>query len=330
MIESDGRVVVVTGAAAGIGAAVAAELAAGARTLALWDRDPRVHEVAAEIARRATEYAATTGAVRYAAASGIAEPEQRQAVVGIVEPEQPQAAAGIAEAALPQAVAVIAAEVDVADRKSVEAAFDRLTAAHGPADVLVHAAGVMDAGTALDITPESWDRSFAVNATGTMHVTQRAARDMTAAGRGAIVVVSSNAAATPRVGMAAYCASKAAATAFTRALALQVAPFGVRVNLVSPGSTNTAMLRGLQPAADTGGVAGSSALDEAVRPRPLDPAAHAALLDGDPGAYRLGIPLRRIAEPADIAAAIRFLVSDDARHITMHDLRVDGGATLDM
>ncbi|MBF6236825.1 SDR family oxidoreductase [Nocardia otitidiscaviarum] len=266
MIDSGKRAVVVTGAAAGIGAAVAAELASGAHALALWDRDPRVHRVAREIADR------TGGSVH-------------------------------------------ATEVDVADATSVQAAFDRFTGEFGPADVLVHAAGVMDSGTALDITPEVWDRSFAVNATGTMHVTQRAAREMVTAGRGAIVVVSSNAASTPRVGMAAYCAAKAAATAYTRALALQVAPHGVRVNLVSPGSTDTAMLRGLYADGDD---------------RPLDDAAHAGLLAGDPEQFRLGIPLRRIARPADIAAAVRFLVSDDARHITLHDLRVDGGATLDM
>ncbi|MBF6329408.1 SDR family oxidoreductase [Nocardia transvalensis] len=266
MIDSGERVLVVTGAAAGIGAAIAAELADGARAVALWDRDSAVHEVARDIADRTP-------------------------------------------------CSVHAAEVDVADGKSVARAFDAFTAQHGPANVVVHAAGVMDSGAALDITPEAWERSLAVNATGTMHVTQRAARDMVAAGGGAIVVVSSNAASTPRLGMAAYCASKAAATAFTRALALQVAPHGVRVNLVSPGSTNTAMLRGLY--ADDGD-------------RALDDAARASLLDGDPEAYCLGIPLRRIAEPADIAAAVRFLVSDDARHITMHDLRVDGGATLDM
>ncbi|RDI62806.1 SDR family oxidoreductase [Nocardia pseudobrasiliensis] len=263
MIDSDGRVLVVTGAAAGIGAAVAADLARGARAVALWDLDPRVHDVASEIAERTTAF-------------------------------------------------VHATEVDVADEKSVTEAFDALTARYGPADVLVHAAGVMDAGTALDITPQAWQRSLAVNATGTVHVIQRAARDMVAAGRGAIVVVTSNAASTPRVGMAAYCASKAAATAFTKSLALQVAPHGVRVNLVSPGSTNTAMLRGLYDAEE------------------LTESARAGLLDGAPEDFRLGIPLRRIAEPADIAAAVRFLVSDDARHITMHDLRVDGGATLDM
>ncbi|NNH73188.1 SDR family oxidoreductase [Nocardia uniformis] len=265
MIDSGARVVVVTGAAAGIGAAVAAELVAGARVLALWDRDPQVHHVAREIA------SGTTAVVR-------------------------------------------AAEVDVTDRVAVGEAFDKLAVEYGAPDVVVHAAGIMLPGTALEVSPQDWDRSVSVNATGTMYVTQRAARAMVAAGSGSIVVVSSNAASTPRVGMAAYCASKAAATAFTRALALQVAPHGVRVNLVSPGSTDTAMLRGLYTDAD----------------QPLDDTARAGLLAGDPTAYRLGIPLRRIAAPADIAAAVRFLVSADARHITMHDLRVDGGATLDM
>ncbi|MFI9509705.1 SDR family oxidoreductase [Nocardia sp. NPDC052566] len=263
MIDSEERVVVVTGAASGIGAAVAEALVPDARAVALWDRDPEVHRVAREIALR------TGGSVH-------------------------------------------ATEVDVTDARAVADAFDELVAEYGPADALAHAAGVMNPGAALDITAQEWEHCLAVNATGTMHVTQRAARDMVAAGRGSIVVVSSNAASTPRVGMAAYCAAKAAATAYTRALALQVAPHGVRVNLVSPGSTDTAMLRGMYGAG------------------PLDEAATASLLGGDPEAYRLGIPLGRIAAPADVAASVRFLLSGDARHITMHDLRVDGGATLDM
>ncbi|MBF6081288.1 SDR family oxidoreductase [Nocardia cyriacigeorgica] len=265
MNVSGQRVVVVTGAAAGIGAAVARRFALESDVLALWDRDPRVHHVADEIAATA-------------------------------------------------ACSVAATAVDLTDAKAVDAAFDALVAEHGCPDVVAHAAGVMRAGSALEITEQDWGTSLAVNATETMRVTQRAAREMVAAGGGSIVVVSSNAAATPRVGMAAYCASKAAATAFTRALALQVAPYGVRVNLVSPGSTDTAMLRGLYADGD----------------HPLDDAARAALLDGDAHAYRLGIPLRRIASADDIAAAVRFLASADARHITMHDLRVDGGATLDM
>ncbi|WP_431971036.1 SDR family oxidoreductase [Nocardia sp. bgisy134] len=266
-------VVVITGAAAGIGAAIASALAPDARAVALWDRSADVHRVARELGGTTT-------------------------------------------------TSIVSGEVDVTDGAAVSESFDRLSVEFGLADVVVHAAGIMLPGAALDTSAEDWTRSLAVNATGTMNVAQRAARDMVAAGHGSIVVVSSNAATTPRVGMAAYSASKAAATAFTRALALQVAPYGVRVNLVSPGSTDTAMLRGLYTTRGTE----SSHVGE---PR-LPDSALAALIDGDPDSYRLGIPLRRIAVPADIAAAVRFLVSDDARHITMHDLRVDGGATLDM
>lgn len=261
MSETGGRVVVVTGAAGGIGAAIAARFAVGDRVVSMWDLDPSVHETAASIASDAAVHGVT---------------------------------------------------VDVTDPDAVRAAFDRLAAEHGTVDVLVHAAGILAGGTPLDLDPADWTRCLTVNATGTMLVTRRAAADMVAAGGGSIVVVSSNAATTPRVGMAAYGAAKAAATAFTRSLALQVAPLGVRVNIVSPGSTDTAMLRDMF---------GGSALDDAVRTE---------LVDGDPAVHRLGIPLRRIAEPDDIASAVHFLASDGARHITMHDLRVDGGATLDM
>ncbi|MEU5410169.1 SDR family oxidoreductase [Nocardia asteroides] len=270
-----GRIVVVTGAAGGIGAAIAARFATEDRVVALWDLDPAVHATAAALTKAAQDR--------------------------------------LGSGSVSDTTAFVQSEiVDIADADAVAAAFDRLTAEHGTVEVLVHAAGVMVGGSPLELGPADWTRCLTVNATGTMLVTQRAATDMVAAGHGAIVVVSSNAAATPRVGMAAYGAAKAAATAFTRSLALQVAPLGVRVNLVSPGSTDTAMLRDM--------FGGS----------PLDDAAETALLDGDPAVYRLGIPLRRIAAPADIASAVHFLASDGARHITMHDLRVDGGATLDM
>ncbi|MFE9786175.1 SDR family oxidoreductase [Nocardia salmonicida] len=278
--ESRGRIVVVTGAAGGIGAAIAARFAAEAAVLSLWDRDPAIHRIAAEVTDRRTSSAA-------AGAHRSSSPEMGDATAHGVE-------------------------LNVSDGTAVRAAFDRLITDHGTPDVVVHAAGLMVGGSALELDPQDWARCLTVNATGTMLVTQRAAADMVSAGRGAIVVVSSNAAATPRVGMAAYGAAKAAATSFTRSLALQVAPAGVRVNLVSPGSTDTPMLRDM--------FGGS----------PLDDAAENALLVGDPSAYRLGIPLQRIATPADIANAVHFLASEDARHITMHDLRVDGGATLDM
>lgn len=106
--------------------------------------------------------------------------------------------------------------------------------------------------------------------------------------------------------MAAYAASKAAAAMFTKCLGLELARSGVRCNVVAPGSTDTPMQRALWNGPD----------------------AEQRVIDGDPSTYRTGIPLGRIADPADIAETVAFLASDRARHITMQELYVDGGATL--
>jgi NAD(P)-dependent dehydrogenase (short-subunit alcohol dehydrogenase family) len=121
--------------------------------------------------------------------------------------------------------------------------------------------------------------------------------------RGTIVTVSSNAAGVPRSGMAAYAASKAAATMFTKCLGLELARTGVRCNVVSPGSTDTPMLRGMLP----------------------DEGAFQRTIDGLPAQYKLGIPLKKIATAREIANTVLFLASDLAGYITGHDLAVDGG-----
>ncbi len=189
--------------------------------------------------------------------------------------------------------------VDVSDRRAVAEAWIRIEETGGPLDVVIHAAGVMS---------DDWDRCLAVNATGARNVLDAAAEHMSVRGRGSIVVISSNAAAIPRAAMPAYAASKAAATSYARSIGLSLAPKGIRVNIISPGSTDTEMLRGMWSA----------------------PSDRDAVLAGVPGEFRLGIPLGRIAEPDDIAETALFLASDAARHVTLHDLRVDGGATLDM
>ncbi|WP_223807231.1 2,3-dihydro-2,3-dihydroxybenzoate dehydrogenase [Montanilutibacter psychrotolerans] len=204
-------------------------------------------------------------------------------------------------------VPVFAQALDLTDIAALDDAVATIEREFGAIRHLAHVAGILRTGEVLDSRLEDWDACMAINARAVYGSTRAVARVMAARGHGSIVVVGSNAATVPRVGMAAYAASKAAASQYLRCLALELAPLGIRCNLVSPGSTDTAMQRAF---------AG-------------DAQARRDILDGVPQRWRLGIPLRRIADPQDIAEAVCFLLSDRARHITLHDLRVDGGATLD-
>ncbi len=199
------------------------------------------------------------------------------------------------------------AKVDVADSAAVTQAVAAAEAAIGPLDKLACVAGVLQMGKIIDLTDEQWAHPFAVNATGAFNVCRAVARGMIERRRGSIVNVSSNAATTPRAGMGAYAASKAAVSQLTRCLALELAEYGIRCNIVSPGSTDTEMQRAMWRQ-------GSS---------------REAVIDGSLAGYRLGIPLRKIATPEEVAESVLFLLSDRASHVTLHDLRVDGGATLD-
>ncbi|MFE5245178.1 MULTISPECIES: 2,3-dihydro-2,3-dihydroxybenzoate dehydrogenase [unclassified Streptomyces] len=204
---------------------------------------------------------------------------------------------------------VAARALDVTDSSAVESLVARTEDTLGPLDIAVNVAGVLSGSAVADMPDEEWAATFAVNTNGVFHVSRSVSRRMAGRGSGSIVTVASNAAGIPRTNMAAYAASKAAAVMFTKCLGLEVAPKGVRCNTVSPGSTLTDMQRGMWTAG-------------------AEEASARAVVEGDPAAYRTGIPLGRIAEPSDIADAVAFLVSDRARHITMHDLYVDGGATL--
>ena len=132
------------------------------------------------------------------------------------------------------------------------------------------------------------------------------ARHMAARRAGSIVTIASNSGTTARMGLGAYPASKAGIIHAMKCLGLELAAHGVRCNIVSPGSTNTEMQRQFQSTIGS----------------------REAVLEGDPAQYRLGIPLGRMAEVEDVCDLVLFLLSDRARHITMENIVIDGGATL--
>lgn len=195
---------------------------------------------------------------------------------------------------------------DVRDSSLVENLVDRVERERGPIDILVNAAGVLRTGSVITCTDEDWAAVMAVNLTGVFNVSRSVAVRMAARNTGTIVTIASNAGGVPRMHMAAYAASKAATAMFTKCLGLELAARGVRCNVVSPGSTDTPMLRAMWH----------------------DGQDAQTVIDGTPAAYRVGIPLGRLATPENVADAVLFLASDRAAHITMQDLYVDGGAAL--
>lgn len=195
---------------------------------------------------------------------------------------------------------------DVTRPDAVEQLVEAVEAAMGPIDYLVNAAGVLRLAPAVSLSDEDWATTFAVNTTGVFLVSRAVVRRMVDRRSGAVVTIVSNSAGTPRTDMAAYAASKAATAMFTKCLGLEVAPYGIRCNLVAPGSTDTPMLTSMWQ----------------------DASSERVSIEGVASAFRVGIPLGKLAQPQDVANAVAFLLSDRASHITMHDLTVDGGATL--
>lgn len=196
--------------------------------------------------------------------------------------------------------------LDVSDRDEAQRVCRALLKERQQLDVLVNAAGILRLGLTEELGFDDWSACMNVNVAGPFALFQQTIPQFKRQRSGAIVSVGSNAAHVPRMRMSAYCASKAALTSLTQCVGLELAPHGVRCNLVSPGSTDTAMQRSVWRSAD----------------------AEKQVIAGDLKSFKLGIPLGKIATPEEIASAVVFLASDLASHITLQDLVVDGGATL--
>jgi NAD(P)-dependent dehydrogenase (short-subunit alcohol dehydrogenase family) len=241
----DGRVALVTGAASGIGAAIADVFADAGAQIVVVDLD--------------------------AAAS-----ERRAGEIG-------RGAVGIG--------------CDVSDPASVEAAVERAVAAVGRVDVLVNSAGIVDLAPAEDLGAGAWNRTLAVNLSGTFFMSQAVGRHMLAAGRGKVINLASQAASVGLLEHAAYCASKAGVVGMTRVLAVEWAGRGVTANCISPTVVLT----------DLGRKAWAGEKGEAAKKE---------------------IPVGRFALPREVAGAALFLACGASDMVNGADLVVDGGYTV--
>ncbi len=193
----------------------------------------------------------------------------------------------------------LALRADVTQAADTQAIVERATAAWGRLDLYFANAGVSQWKSYVEeVAEETFDRIFAVNVKGVWLGAKYALPVMKRQRRGVFIVNASTAAIRPRPGSQTYAASKGAVVTLTKALALEAAPHGVRVVAIAPVATHTPML--------------SPFINEAV-----DEEALARYIDT--------IPLGRLNEPEDIAAALVFLASDDAAMITGTCVEIDGG-----
>jgi NAD(P)-dependent dehydrogenase (short-subunit alcohol dehydrogenase family) len=187
---------------------------------------------------------------------------------------------------------------DLTHSATAEAMVRRAVDAFGDLDIVVNAAGLIHRGDATDTDDEAWRRVMSINVDGTFFLSRAAMPVLRERGGGVIVNISSTCGLVGAPGLAAYCASKGAVTNLTRAMAIDHAGEGIRVNAVCPGSVDTPMLRSERSDADT-----SAVLEE----------------------ERALIPEGRIPDAAEVADLVLYLCSDASRHVNGANLSIDGG-----
>lgn len=188
---------------------------------------------------------------------------------------------------------------DVGDRSTADPLIAEAVARLAGVDVLVNNAGFADVVDILDASSDRWDRLMAVNLRATFLLSQAFARHAVARGGGGVIInTASTNAIRPEPQLAAYNTSKAGVVALTQSLAIELAQHGIRANAVLPGMVNTRQ---------TADVLQDSSFRQA---------------------YQAGIPLGRVAEPADIAPAYVFLASDESRYVTGASIVIDGGLSV--
>jgi len=247
----NGKTALVTGAARGIGAAIATRLANEGAAVAVCDLDVDAAQTLA------TELSSRTDA------------------------------------------RVCALPVDVSSRASVVDAVHETETTLGAIDILVNNAGIDVIKPFVESTEEEWDRVIAVNLRGPINTCHVVFPRMAERGSGAIVNISSEAARVGSSGEAVYSAAKGGVISLTKTLAREGARHGIRVNCVCPGPTDTALL---------------------AQVNDVNPKLYEALARS--------IPMRRIAQPEDIAPMVAFLASDDAGYITGQTMSVSGGMSM--
>jgi 2-hydroxycyclohexanecarboxyl-CoA dehydrogenase len=210
-------------------------------------------------------------------------------------------AAAVADEILGTGGRAHARAADVTDLAALRTAVADVEDALGPIAVHVNNAGWDRLGLFLESEPDFWDRVIAVNLKGVLNATRASVERMARRGAGRVISIASDAGRVGSTGEAVYSGCKAGVIGFSKALARELARYGITVNVVAPGATETQLLA-----------------DVMVGER------GAKVLEG----MRRAIPLRRLGQPEDVAGAVAYFASDEAAYVTGQVLSVSGGLTM--